>query len=62
MTTLLVIAGVWLVATLVAGLVLGVAMRRADQDEACRFAREHVLEPPLEVERRRTDQDDRRSA
>ena len=62
MTTLLVIAGVWLIAALVAALVIGAAMRRADQGEARRLAREHALELARENEQHRPDLDDRRSA
>ena len=60
----MVIAGVWLVAALVAALVIGAAMRRADQGEERRLAHEHALDLDLEQEEqgRRPDHDDRRSA
>jgi hypothetical protein len=51
--TLLVIAGVWLIAALAAALVIGAAMRRAEQGEQLRLARERQLDldrsaqPPL---------------
>jgi hypothetical protein len=61
-TTLLVIAGVWLIAALIAALVIGAAMRHADQGEARRLAREHALELARDHEHHRPDLDDRRTA
>jgi hypothetical protein len=61
-TTLLVIAGVWLIAALVAALVIGAAMRRADQGERRRLALERGLELRREDPRRVVELDDRRSA
>ena len=62
MTTLLVIAGVWLIAALVAALVIGAAMRRADQGEQRRLTRERALELRRNAQQLRPGLDDRRSA
>jgi hypothetical protein len=61
-TVLLVIAGVWLAAALAAALVIGAAMRRADQGEQRRLARERQLDLDRSAQRRGPDIDDRRTA
>ena len=62
MTTLLVVVGVWLAAALVAALVLGAAMRHAEQGERRRLAREAALELERDSRAPGVDLDDRRSA
>ncbi|QXG74654.1 hypothetical protein KUM42_12245 [Modestobacter sp. L9-4] len=62
MTVLLVIAGVWLAAALAAALVIGAAMRRADQGEQRRLARERQLDLDRDAQRTGPDIDDRRTA
>jgi hypothetical protein len=61
-TVLLVIAGVWLAAALAAALVIGAAMRRADQGEQRRLARERQLDLDRDARRTGPDIDDRRTA
>ena len=62
MTTLLVIAGVWLIAALVAALVIGAAMRRAEQGEQVRLDRERELDRARQAEQALPGLDDLRSA
>ena len=62
MTTLLVIAVAWLIAALVAALVIGAAMRRADQGEERRLARERELDLRRDAQLPLPGMDERRSA
>jgi hypothetical protein len=61
-TTLLVIAGVWLLAALLAALLIGAAMRHADLGERRRLAREHAVQMEREQHQRLPGRDDVRSA